>query len=91
MKTETIAHNAPIKKYKCGYVSVALWQNTSKDGKEFLKATLDRSYKDDKDGLIKSSNSLRLTDLADAVAALNFAIMENCVKFEKKEDRQDKI
>jgi hypothetical protein len=63
---------APIKKFKAGSVSCALWQNelTTKDGPVLvIKATLDRRYRD-ANGTWKSSNSLSRAEIPLAILAL---------------------
>jgi hypothetical protein len=52
--------NQPLKKFRAGQISCALWENevTTKDGRtvQMLKATVERRYKD-KNGEWKSGNS----------------------------------
>ena len=53
--------NKPVRKFRAGGVSAAVWKNTAalKNGSEMetLAVTLDRRYKDN-DGIWKSSGSL---------------------------------
>ncbi len=51
--------NQPVKKFRAGQVSAAIWENqTTVNGRQvtMLKTTIERRYKD-KDGNWKSSNS----------------------------------
>jgi hypothetical protein len=56
---------APIKKYRAGSVSCALWENEATvDGRSvpILKATVERRYKD-KDGSWKSTGSFSRNEI----------------------------
>lgn len=56
--------NQPVKNFKAGYVSVAVWPNTTKeDHRVFHTVTLERSYKDKESGEWRSTPSLRKQDL----------------------------
>jgi len=60
--------NRPVKKFKAGGVSAAVW--VSKRGNMKIQSvTVDRSYKD-KDGEFKNTNSLKLNDIPKAVSVL---------------------
>jgi hypothetical protein len=77
MKNVESTGNLPEKKFSTGAISVTVWKNkaTSKrDGSqvEFRTIQLDRRYKD-KDGVWKSTNSLRINDLPKASLVLNKA------------------
>ncbi|MEK6958626.1 MAG: hypothetical protein AABW59_01130 [archaeon] len=61
----------PTKALKVGPVEVAVWENTSKDGKKFFSTTLERNYKDGEEW--KKTNSLRVDDLPRAILALQQA------------------
>lgn len=69
-------NNKPVKKFKAGAVSAALWKNVTalKTGNEIetMSLTLDRRYKD-RDGIWKNSSSLRLNDLPKAMLVLSKA------------------
>ena len=68
--------NAPEKKFSTGAVIATVWKNagTSKDGQpiEYRSVSLDRRYLD-KDGLWKSTTSLRQNDLPKAALVLTKA------------------
>ena len=69
--------NLPEKKFSTGVISATVWKNSGtskKDGNtvEFRTIQLDRRYQD-KDGVWKSTNSLRLNDLPKAALVLNKA------------------
>lgn len=77
MENTESAGNKPEKKFSTGAISATVWKNigTSKrDGSqvEFRTITLQRRYAD-KDGVWKSTNSLRLNDLPKASLVLNKA------------------
>ena len=63
---------APVKKFRVGAVSCAVWQNDGKDGSKFFSVTMERRYKD-KEGNWKSTNSLGVNDLPKAVLVLQKA------------------
>ena len=65
----------PLKKFRAGQVSCALWENEAKvNGRSvtMLKATVERRYKD-KDGNWKSSNSFGRNEIPLAVYSLQKA------------------
>ena len=65
----------PLKKFRAGSVSCALWENEAKvDGKNvtMLKATIERRYKD-KDGKWQSSNSVSRNEIPLAIWCLQKA------------------
>lgn len=78
MKTSTESSgNKPEKKFSTGVITATVWKNNStskKDGSkvEYKTITLQRRYAD-KDGVWKSTNSLRLNDLPKASLVLNKA------------------
>ncbi|MCX8158499.1 MAG: hypothetical protein N3D73_02415 [Candidatus Diapherotrites archaeon] len=76
----------PVRKFRVGSISVAIWQNDSKDGNKFYSVTLDRRYKD-KDGSWKSSNNLGINDLPKAILALQKAY--EFVLFKEPELQED--
>jgi hypothetical protein len=58
-----MTENKPVKNFKAGAISVAVWPNTTKeDHRIFHTVTLERSYKDEK-GEWHSTPSLRKQDL----------------------------
>lgn len=63
--------NAPIAKFSVGNISVAVWENESKEGNPFNTVSLQRSYKVGEEW--KSSNSLNVGDLPKAILALQKA------------------
>jgi len=69
-------NNKPVKQFRAGGVSAAVWSNPSvgEDGveRQFMTVTLDRRYKD-KDGNWQSSDSLRANDIPKAVLVLKKA------------------
>lgn len=64
---------APKQKINAGGVSCAIWENEATvSGRKvtMLKATVERRYKDGKDGQWKSSNSFGRNDIPQAVYCL---------------------
>ena len=61
----------PVKKIKIGAIEVAVWENTSNEGKKFFNTTMERSYKDGEEW--KKTNSLRDSDIPKTVLALQKA------------------
>jgi hypothetical protein len=61
----------PVKKIKVGGVEVAVWKNSSKEGREFFTTTMERNYKLEEDW--KKTNTLRDNDLPKAILALQKA------------------
>lgn len=61
----------PAKSVKIGGIEVAVWENSSRDGKKFFTTTLERNYKDGEEW--KKTNSLRDNDLPKAILALQEA------------------
>ncbi|HPM86057.1 MAG: hypothetical protein PHY04_01060 [Candidatus ainarchaeum sp.] len=61
----------PVKNVKLGGIEVAVWENSSKEGKKFFTTTIDRNYKVGEDW--KKTNSLRDNDLPKAILALQEA------------------
>jgi len=55
----------PVIKVKDGTVSIAKWENKTKDGKSFYNYTIDVSYFDDAAKEWKKTNSLNKTQLSD--------------------------
>ena len=78
----------PDKKFRAGAISATIWSNQGqlKTGEvsEYKSVTFERNYKD-KEGVWKSTNSLRATDLPRAVVVLNKAY-EHIVLTGKEED-----
>ncbi len=76
MENKNIGKNTPEKKFRASPVTATVWANevTTKEGevKLFRTISLERSYKD-KEGVWKSTNSLRSNDLPKAVLVLNKA------------------
>jgi len=64
--------NMPVKKFRAGGVSVAIWENINEvNGQKVprLSATMERRYKD-KNGEWKSTGSLQPNDVAKAIHVL---------------------
>jgi hypothetical protein len=61
----------PAKKVKVGGIEVAVWENSSKEGKKFFTTTMERNYKMGEEW--KKTNSLRTDDLPKAILALQEA------------------
>ena len=76
MQTINLEKNTPEKKFRASPISATIWANeaTTKEGetKLYRTITLERTYKD-KDGVWKSTNSLRNNDLPKAILVLNKA------------------
>lgn len=69
-------HNLPLKSFRSGALSVAIWENEvlGNDGEPstFRTVTFERRYKD-KQGEWKSTNALRINDLPKASLLLSKA------------------
>ena len=61
----------PAKSVKVGAVEVAVWENSSKEGRKFFSTTIERNYKDGEEW--KKTGSLRDNDLPKAILALQQA------------------
>jgi len=76
MNSINVNKNTPEKKFRASPVSATIWANEvqTKEGETRLYRTviLERTYKD-KDGVWKSTSSLRANDLPKAVLVLNKA------------------
>jgi hypothetical protein len=66
-----VENNSPVKKVKVGAIEVAVWENSSKEGKKFFTTTMERNYKAGEDW--KKTSSLRTDDLPKAILALQEA------------------
>lgn len=78
---------APLKKYRAGSVSGAIWENEATiDGRKttVLRTTVERRYKD-KDGTWKSSGSFSRNEIPLAVYCLLKAFVE-MVEEDKEEE-----
>ena len=75
----TSKNEGPVKKVKVGAIEVAVWENSSKDGKKFFTTTMERNYKNGEEW--KKTSSLRTDDLPKAILALqeayHFSIIKN--------------
>ena len=80
-----MAGQKPVDKFVAGQVSAALWENdiTARNGNKatILKASIQRRYKDDKDGQWKSSTSFSRNEIPLAIYCLQKA-------FEKMIEKQ---
>ncbi len=76
METESMTERAvhkPVKKFRAGAVCATVWNNPVKDGVgEYKSISFERGYKD-KDGVWKSTSSLRMNDLPKAALVLQKA------------------
>jgi hypothetical protein len=63
--------NKPAKSVKVGAIEVAVWENSSKEGRKFFSTTIERNYKDGEEW--KKTGSLRDNDLPKAILALQQA------------------
>ena len=76
MNSMNLDKNTPEKKFRASPVTATIWANEvqTKEGETrlFRTISLERSYKD-KDGVWKSTNSLRTSDLPKAILVLNKA------------------
>lgn len=72
-QNESMGSNLPLKKFRAGAIVATIWSNTAKEGDgEYKTVSFERSYKD-KDGLWKTTNSLRVNDLPRASLVLQKA------------------
>ncbi len=62
---------SPIAKFNVGNISVAVWQNESREGNAFKSITIQKNYKIGDEW--KSTNSLNVNELPKAVLALQKA------------------
>lgn len=70
-------HTPPIKKFRAGILSVAVWENTGTSKRtgeqvKFNTITTDRRYKD-KEGEWKSTRTLRINDMPKMILLLQKA------------------
>ena len=80
----------PIKKFAAGAINIAIWENSGKEGNTFNTITIQRNYKDKK-GEWKASNSLQVTDIPKAIAALQRTYDFLVVKDQTKESEKEPI
>ena len=82
----------PVKKFRAGQVSCALWENEAKvNGRivTMLKATVERRYKD-KDGIWKSSGSFGRNEIPLAVYCLEKAF-EAIVEEQQSKGEEEEV
>jgi len=60
--TEGSSNNQPVKKFRAGSITAAIWGNKSKEGKTWNSVTFTRSYKDNTDSW-KNTGNFRVSDL----------------------------
>ena len=76
MENVNIGKNTPEKKFRASPVTATIWANEAKtkegETRLFRTISLERSYRD-KEGVWKSTSSLRANDLPKAVLVLNKA------------------
>ena len=70
-----VRRDPPVGRFSAGGVTVSVWSNPSPSGGHFQTFSIDRRYRA-KDGSLKSTKSLRLTDLPLAAALLHKAFGE---------------
>lgn len=66
--------NAPIAHHRAGLLSVAVWKNANEKG-DWLSFSIQRSYKDEKTGEFKNTDSLRRADLLPLAEILREAFL----------------
>lgn len=64
--------NAPIKKFRLGYLTVSIWKQEGQGGKAFHTVELTRTYKDTS-GALKNTTALNQDDLLNAAKLLERA------------------
>jgi hypothetical protein len=73
---EKESKNQPVKKFKAGAISAAVWENQAQNNKgeviSFKSISFDRNYKD-ANGEWQKTNSLRTSDIPKAVLVLSKA------------------
>jgi hypothetical protein len=84
MQTNENTGNQPEKRFSTGAITATVWKNgatSKKDGSpvEFNTITLQRRYTD-KEGVWKSTNSMRVNDLPKAILVLNKAYEHLVIK-----------
>ena len=82
----------PTKKFQCGGISVAIWENeikTENGPKPVLRTTVERRYKDDATGEWKSTGSFAENDLPRVILALQKAY--DFVAFKKQRDGTEEV
>ena len=88
-----MAGQKPVDKFVAGQVSAALWENdiTARNGNKatILKASIQRRYKDDKDGQWKSSTSFSRNEIPLAIYCLQKAFEKMVAK--QIEDSDDGV
>lgn len=80
----------PKKKFQCGSVSVAIWENqiqTANGPQTAERVTVERRYKDNATGEWKSTNGFAANDLPKAIMALQKAY--EFIAFKKSDDNED--
>ncbi len=89
MNPVNIDKNTPEKKFRASPITATIWANEVKthDGEQrlFRTISMERSYKD-KDGVWKTTNSLRTSDLPKAVLVLN-----KCYEYISIKEESDSI
>lgn len=64
--------NKPIEKIKAGSITASIWETENKEGVKYNTVTLQRSYKD-KENQWQNTQTLRVSDINDAILVLNKA------------------
>ena len=84
----------PVAKFRAGQIGAALWENeiTAKNGHKatMLKASVQRRYKDNKDGQWKSSTSFSRNEIPLAIYCLQKAF-EKIIEVQVGEDSDDGV
>lgn len=85
-----MSNNQPSVKHKLGNVSVAVWENTNKEGKSYKTYSLSREHKD-LEGKWQNSTSFFASDFAN-IAALATLILRGAVStFKPKPQPEDNL
>ena len=61
--------NAPVNQLTVRGCHVAVWENTSSEGKEYRQCSVSRTYKDS-EGNLKNGSSFSMSDIPNLVIAL---------------------
>lgn len=64
--------NMPLKKFRVGAITATIWNNEAREGGEYKTVSFERGYKD-KDGVWKTTSSLRMNDLPRAALVIQKA------------------
>jgi hypothetical protein len=80
-KIQPILNGGPILYYNVGGISMSLWDNKDKDGKQFSNVKILKKYKDEKTEKWLETNSYRVSDLPKICVCLykiyEFSLLRN--------------